>query len=261
MRLARVIWAFGRAALLDETAYRGELLGNVIRSALGIAMAIGGLAVVFAHTRVLGGWTMEQVLVLLGVYYLVNGLVSTVLSPSLNKVVQEVREGTFDYMLLKPAPSLLLASTRRFVVWHVSDVVLGAAVIWVGLARLEANVTLAGAAVFAAAMTAGVAIVYAIWLALTTLVFWFVRVENITMIFNLFFETGRYPVEVYPFWLRQLLTFVFPVAFITTVPAQTITGREPLVVLWAAPLIAAAALLAAVRFWRFGLRNYTSASS
>ena len=117
------------------------------------------------------------------------------------------------------------------------------------------------AAVFAAVMVGGVAIVFSIWLALTTLVFWFVRVENITMIFQLFFDTGRYPVEIYPFWLRSLLTFVFPVAFITTVPAQTITGREPLVAIWLAPLIGVVTLLAAARFWRFGLSRYTSASS
>ena len=46
------------------------------------------------------------------------------------------------------------------------------------------------------------------------------------------------------------MTFVFPVAFITTVPAQTITGREPLVAIWAAPLVGAITLLAAARFWQ-----------
>ena len=261
MRILRIVSAFLRAALLKETAYRAELVGNLFRSLTGIVVAIGGLAVVFSHTSELSGWKLEQAMVLLGVYYLVQGIVQTALSPSLNEVVTEVRRGTFDYVLLKPVPSLLLSSTRRFVVWHVADIILGGTVIAIGLIRLEAQITFGVAAVFAAVMVGGVAIVFSIWLALTTLVFWFVRVENITMIFQLFFDTGRYPVEVYPFWLRQLLTFVFPVAFITTVPAQTITGREPLVALWIAPIIGVIALLAAARFWRIGLSRYTSASS
>ena len=261
MRIPRILWAFLRAALLQETAYRAELLGNMVRSVIGIAVAVGGLAVVFSHTSSLSGWTLEQAMVLLGVFYLVQGVVQTALSPSLNEVVTEVRKGTFDYVLLKPVPSLLLSSTRRFAVWHLADVALGGTVIAVGLIRLEAQITVGIAAVFFAVMVGGVAIVFSIWLALTTLVFWFVRVENITMIFQLFFDTGRYPVEIYPFWLRQLLTFVFPVAFITTVPAQTITGREPLVAIWAAPLVGVVTLLAAARFWRIGLSRYTSASS
>ena len=261
MRILRILWAFLRAALLKETAYRAELLGNLVRSVIGIAVAVGGLAVVFSHTSALSGWTLDQAMVLLGVYYLVQGVVQTTLSPSLNEVVTEVRKGTFDYVLLKPVPSLLLSSTRRFVVWHLADVLLGATVIAIGLIRLEAQITVGIAAIFFAAMLGGIAIVFSIWLALTTLVFWFVRVENITMIFQLFFDTGRYPVEIYPFWLRQMLTFVFPVAFITTVPAQTITGREPLVAIWAAPLVGVVALLAAARFWRIGLSRYTSASS
>lgn len=261
MRILRIVSAFLRAAILKETAYRAELVGNLFRSVINIGVAVGGLAVVFSHTSELSGWRLEQAMVLLGVYYLVQGIVQTALSPSLNEVVTEVRKGTFDYVLLKPVPSLLLSSTRRFVVWHVADVMLGGAIIAIGLIRLEAQITFGVAAVFAGVMVGGIAIVFSIWLALTTLVFWFVRVENITMIFQLFFDTGRYPVEIYPFWLRSLLTFVFPVAFITTVPAQTITGREPLVAIWLAPLIGVLTLLAAARFWRIGLSRYTSASS
>ncbi len=261
MRLMGIAWTFFRAALQQESAYRAELLGNLVRSALNLGAAIGGFAVVFAHTEKLGDWTLAQTLALLGVFYIVQGLVGVSLSPSLNKVVQEVREGTFDYILLKPVPSLFLASTRQFVVWHLADALLGLAVLTVALARIEDGPTPLGVLLFLVLLGAGMAIVYAIWLALSTLVFWFVRIENLTMIFYLFFQTGRYPVEIYPFWLRQLLTFVFPVAFITTVPAQTLTGRDPTWMVWAGPVVALAAVLAAARFWRFGLSRYTSASS
>ena len=261
MRLLAIIWAFVRAAVEQEVAYRAELLGNLVRSLIGIGTTIGGIAVIFAHTRTLGGWSLDQALALLGIFTMVNGLVASVLSPSLNKVVEEVRDGTFDYILLKPVPSLFLASTRRLVVWHVADVLLGLAILLLALTRLEVAASGWGLAMFGLVMASGLTIVYAIWLALTSLVFWFVRVENITMIFNLFFQTGRYPVEVYPIWLRQVLTFVFPVAFITTVPAQTITGREPAVFLWLAPLIAALSVMVAIRFWHLGLSRYTSASS
>ena len=261
MRLGRIAWAFFRSAVQQELAYRADFFGNIVRSVLGLGTAIGGLAVVFSHTNSLGDWNFEHMLGLLGVFFVIQGFVAMFMSPSLNKTVEEVREGTFDYILIKPVPSQFIATTRRFVIWHITDIVLGLAIITVALARLDEAVSWIQVMLFLAMLISAISIVYAIWLSLTTLVFWFVRIENVTMIFNLFYETGRYPVEIFPFWLRQALTFVFPVAFITTVPAQAITGREASWLTWIAPLIAFTAVLAASKFWQIGLSRYSSASS
>ena len=261
MRLGRIAWAFFRSAVQQELAYRADFFGNVVRSVLGIGTALGGLAVVFSHTDSLGDWSFEHMLGLLGVFYVVQGFVAMFMSPSLNKTVEEVRDGTFDYILVKPVPSQFIATTRRFVLWHVTDIVIGVSVIAIGISRLDAGVSVLGLALFLAMIVTAIAIVYAIWLSLTTLVFWFVRIENVTMIFNLFYETGRYPVEIFPFWLRQALTFIFPIAFITTVPARAITGRETSWLTWVAPAVAIIAVLAASKFWRVGLSRYSSASS
>ena len=261
MRLARIAWAFLRSAVQHELAYRADFFGNVVRSLLGTGTAFGGLMVVFSHTESLGDWSFPQMLGLLGVFYVVQGVMAVFMSPSLNKTVEEVREGTFDYILVKPVPSQFIASTRRFVLWHVTDVALGVAIIVIAASRLEDEVSLIDVLVFLAMIFTALSIVYAMWLSLTTLVFWWVRMENVTMIFNVFYETGRYPVEIFPFWLRQALTFIFPVAFITTVPARAITGREASWLTWIAPVVAIVVVLAASKFWRIGLSRYSSASS
>ena len=62
-------------------------------------------------------------------------------------------------------------------------------------------------------LLAGGVIVYSFWLILATLSFWFVRVENILVIFQSMYEAGRWPVSLYPGWLRFALTFLVPVAF------------------------------------------------
>ena len=261
VRLGRIAWAFFRSAVQQELAYRADFFGNVVRSLLGIGTAVGGMAVIFSHTDSLGDWSFDHMLGLLGVFYVILGFVAMFMSPSLNKTVEEVRDGTFDYILVKPVPSQFIATTRRFVLWHVTDIVLGFAVIVVAIRRLDVTLSVMVVAVFLAMIVTAISIVYAIWLGLTTLVFWFVRIENVTMIFNLFYETGRYPVEIFPFWLRQALTFIFPIAFITTVPARAITGREASWLTWAAPVVAVVAVLAASKFWRIGLSRYSSASS
>ena len=66
---------------------------------------------------------------------------------------------------------------------------------------------------------------------------------------------------VYPFWLRGGLTFVIPLAFAITVPAETISGR----IEWGWLLVAmgAAGLMFVITrlIWRWGIRNYSGASA
>jgi ABC-2 type transport system permease protein len=61
--------------------------------------------------------------------------------------------------------------------------------------------------------------------------------------------------------LRILLTFIVPIAFMTTFPAAALIGKLEPIYLAIAPLMAAALLFASRSFWRFALRSYTSASS
>ena len=75
------------------------------------------------------------------------------------------------------------------------------------------------------------------------------------------YETGRFPVTAFGTGLRIVLTFIVPVAFMTTFPAAALLGIIEPIYLALAPVMAAALLFASVAFWRFALRSYTSASS
>ncbi len=110
-------------------------------------------------------------------------------------------------------------------------------------------------------LLAGGVIIYSFWLILATLSFWFVRVENILVIFQSMYEAGRWPVSLYPGWLRFGLTFIVPVAFATTVPAEALTGRLSWETLLGAVALAAVLLLVSRGFWRLGLRHYSGASA
>jgi ABC-2 type transport system permease protein len=75
------------------------------------------------------------------------------------------------------------------------------------------------------------------------------------------YEAGRWPVGIYPPWLRWSLTFLVPVAFATTVPAEALSGRLTVQTLLGAVALAAALLLISRAFWRVGLRRYSGASA
>ena len=134
-------------------------------------------------------------------------------------------------------------------------------VVWSTVSRSSGGSVGGFTAAFAAALAAGGIIVYSFWLMLATLSFWFVRVENILQIFSSMYEAGRWPVSFYPRWLRFILTFLIPVAFATTVPAQALAGRLTWRTLAGAFALGAALLVMSRAFWRIGIRRYSSASS
>ena len=102
---------------------------------------------------------------------------------------------------------------------------------------------------------------YSFWLVVTTGAFWVVRMEHVLELFEGVYQTGRWPVGVYPGWMRYGVTFLVPVGFAVTVPAQAATSR-----LHGGTFALAAGfavlLFAFTRwFWRFGLRRYSGASA
>ena len=261
MSTLRLLWTFFRIGVMGETQYRVNFIIQLFQSLLGLVTALAGLAVVFSYTDTLGGWGPDEVLAVVGVYILVGGMIDVVIQPSLEEFIESVREGTLDYTLTKPEEAQLLVSIQEVDIWEVLNIVLGLGVLGVALGRLGENVGLAEAAAFGVMLLAGGVIVYSFWLILATLSFWFLRVENILVIFQSVYEAGRWPVSIYPAWLRFGLTLIVPVAFAVTVPAEALTGRLDWGTALGAGGLAALLLVVSRLVWRVGLRRYSGASA
>ncbi|MDP9405854.1 MAG: ABC-2 family transporter protein [Actinomycetota bacterium] len=261
MRPLRLVWTFFRISALNELQYRVNFFLQLFQSLVAVATALAVLALVFSHTAQLGGWSRDELLAVLGVHILMGGVIRAAIQPNMQRLIDDVRRGTLDYALTKPADAQLLVSSREFRIWHGVDIVVGAGVLAVATVRVEAAVGVASALGFAVALLLGAVLVYCFWLALTVGAFWIVRMEFIVDLFDGVYQAGRWPVTIYPGWLRIGFTFVVPLAFAVTLPAEGVTGRLDAATL-AAAAVFTAALFAFTRWlWRTGLRRYGGASA
>ena len=183
------------------------------------------------------------------------------IQPSLEQLISSVRDGTLDFTLTKPEDGQLLSSIQSVDIWKLTDVVLGLGILGYAVARMGEHVGLREAVGFVAALFAGGAVVYSFWMILAASAFWFVRVENILMVFQSMYEAGRWPVSIYPGWLRFALTFLVPVAFAVTVPAQALAGTLRWQLLAGSWAFAAALFVAARLVWLRGIKRYEGASA
>ncbi len=261
MHHLKLIWVFVRIAVMNELAYQGNFFVQALQSLVGLATGLIGLAVVFRHTNALGTWRANDLIALLGVYTLVQGIIGVVIQPSLERFISEVKDGTLDFTLTKPVDAQFLVSFKEVQIWKVFDIVLGLILIVAAMVRMGAEISGPALAGFLVALLAGSLIVYSFFIVLATTVFWFIKVENILVIFQSMYVAGRWPIGIYPRWLKYALTFLVPVAFAVTVPTETLVGRLDAMTLLGAVGLAAVGVGFSRWFWLFGVKSYTGASA
>ena len=248
-------------SVAQAMAYRANF---VIEGLFGIAaglLALVPLIVVYGSRRQFGDWDYSSALVVMAYFQALRAILEGIISPSLVDLVQQIRTGSFDYILLKPIDAQAMVSASRYEPWKIFDVLfaIGIAVYAFSLrgsAPSGAELAL-GLALFAAGLLA----MYGLWIMCAALAFWVGRLDNLIYLLGAIFDTARWPVAVFPGLWRLFFTFVIPVAVMTTFPAMALLGmlRAQQV---AGTLVGAAILLALGRLvWRAALRSYTSASS
>jgi ABC-2 type transport system permease protein len=259
-RYLKVLSIFYKAAILTDLEYRANFVTNVLLSLLGGAGTVAALVIFFLHTDRIGDWSFHEALIVLGLFQLFIGLVDTFITPNVSDFTEHIRTGTMDFILTKPLNSQFHASLRKINIWRFVDALIGMGLIVYALAHLPSP-SIAQVLMFVILAVCATIMLYALVMLLITSAFWFVQLENVMELIFTFYEAGRFPVTIFPAWMRAVLTFVVPVAFITTVPAAVVLGRLNAEFVLYSIGIAAILFGACVLFWRYAVRHYSSASS
>jgi ABC-2 type transport system permease protein len=190
-----------------------------------------------------------------------GGVIRTTIQPNMERLMGEVQQGTLDFALTRPADSQVMVSIREVRIWQSVDIVVGLVLVAVAVYQLQETLSIGAVVGFVVALLLGAMTIYSFWLMLTTGAFWVVRMDQVVELFQGVYQAGRWPVGIYPGWLRTGLTFLVPIAFAVTVPAEALTGRLTWQTLLAAAMLALLLMFLARRVWRIGLRRYSGASA
>lgn len=259
-RYLRLLGIFWRSAVSVELEYRVNFASSALMSLFWVAWAGVGISVYFRFTDSVAGWTYPELLVVVGLFFAVNGLRQSVFSPNLERMTEYVRNGTLDFLLTKPVDAQFMASFRHLGVYNVLDPVIGLGLAGVGLGLAGRGLGAAEVGAFLVTATAGVLVLYGLTLASMALAVRLVSSEGVDEVAFAFVEASRFPVQLYRRPVQTVLTVV-PVALLTTLPAEALLGRLDPRWLLAAPAIGVLAVVLASIAWRAALRGYSGASA
>lgn len=260
-RYARIASHLARTSIQAQAQYRVDFVIQILLAFFWVFWNVAPLWLIFEIRPDIAGWHFEEAMLVMSAFLILKAMLEGLITPNLIALVDHVRTGTLDFLLLKPVDAQLVVSVSRILPAKSVDFFCGVGIAVWSTAQLDpapAPVRLLAGALM---LLSGALSIYAIWMLLICSAFWFVKIDNLSYLFTSFFDAARWPIAVFRGWVRALLTFVLPIAVMTSYPAMALLGR-----LDAEPALGAAASTAALLVlsrlaWRFSLTRYSSASS
>ncbi|MBP7149699.1 MAG: ABC-2 family transporter protein [Acidobacteria bacterium] len=261
LRYARLFWVQLRASLLALLQYRWDFLTEGVLEILWTATALVPLYVVYGMRADVAGWSYGEALLVVGWFTMLEGIIEGAINPSLTSVVDHIRKGTLDFVLLKPADAQFLVSTARFQPWRGANVLTAIAIFAYAFHLLGRGPSPVGTLAAVLLLACSTVLLYSLWILTVSAAFYVVRIDNLTFLFNSIFDAARWPSSVFRGPVRFIFTFVIPLSLMTTFPARAMLGDLPLRAL-ALAAVGTAVFASGARFvWLRALARYTSASS
>jgi len=232
------------------------LLGKLVR--MGFVFVF--LIALFSHTESLAGFTLTQTLLFFMTFNLVD-IMAQLFLRGIYWIRWLVIEGELDFVLTAPVNPLFRIATRTTDFLDVTTLLPTFAILGLLISRLETNLTLLNLLLYFGLILVGFVIAFAIHVVAAAVAVYTQEVDNLIWIYRDLMAMGRFPVDIYAAPVKLILTFVVPVAVMTSFPAKVLIGVLSWQNIILAFVIAGIFLVGSLKLWNLSLRYYTSASS
>lgn len=260
-KLLRVEWALFKISAINDLQMRLNLFMQFLNDSLWYAVQIILFESIYMHVDQLGGWTLAETRVFLGMLFLVDGLQMVLFAYNFDFFSDKVARGELDLLLLKPVSAQQLFTSQRMQCGYLLNVLLALTWLLWSLTSLPGGFPWNRAWMLLLVVPAASSIFYSMRLIFNLPALLFTHAGYLQDFYFYLFRLGQRPDRLYGPGLRYLILMVVPVAMIASVPTRVLV--DPFDAKLLVGLIAAAAisLFLANRLWHLGLRRYTSASS
>ncbi len=260
-RYIKVYLLFLYTSIASELEYKINIVIDIITAILSLVGSIFLLSIFFQNTEKIGGWNYEEALIIQGIYTILNGITNTWFNPNLTEIVKHIREGTLDFVLIKPIDSQFFISLKKIAPSGFLEIILGVALVFYCIGINQININLGFIILSLTTLLCSIGILYSLWFIISTTTIWFVKTWNATEVLRSFLYVGRFPLNSFSLSIRIFFSIFIPITFITTIPSEVILGLAQLWEILIEIFVFGIFLLVSRRFWLFALKYYTSASS
>ncbi len=224
MSMSRTHMQLIRMAIASRLEHRENIFFQGVLQILNFAFLILFIEIVFSRISTISGWNKEQMQFLGSIAQIISILYSTFLAGGVSYLQEEVRKGTFDFILLKPLDSQLFVSISRFNLVPLMSIT--GPLLWILYLIVQKEVPIIPERIpFALLLIlCGVLIRYSFGLGIAILSFVFTKVSALQSLQTSLFNQSHYPSSIFSGWIKIFLVYVVPVALLANAPTASLTG-------------------------------------
>ena len=226
MREIRIFFMQAKLSLMAASIFRANFILMLIQSIINTLLHVACMNFIYGSVEEIGGWSQEEMLVLIGTSMVVNQLFRAFVNGNQLRFVEGIADGSFDHMLLRPVGLLYQINTGKVDFSSLLSAVCPAVILAVNLERLGRSVSLWRFLLYLLLCLMGLAILSAFMVCLYSLAFRFVRVSGLNNIYYILMNISEKPQELFS---RRLFLgcflFAIPAIPIANIPVRVMLGR------------------------------------
>ncbi len=252
--------AFFKASLAADIEYRLNFIFLIFAEFVWYSTQLILFEVLYRHTNIIGEWDLTQMRVFIFLVLFIDSIYMILWDPNFSAFTDNVRKGSLDLLLTKPIDSMFMLSSQRLSVSHIPCLfVTAAGLIWALMQLPDFNWFRLLWLILL--IPGGLSVIFCGRFALNCSAILFTRADFLQYIWYSLFRLGLRPDAIYSGFLRFTLIFIIPFSMIASVPARfLLEPAQPWMIAWSL-VLPFLLLFLLKRYWRYCLRQYSSASS
>lgn len=217
---------------------------------------------IYGQVDSIGGWSRGQTTIFLGTFSLLNAINMTIYFFGVNGIPDKIRSGDLDHYLTKPVNPLLRITFENINIGSSPLILLSIGIIVYGLSLTGITVTAGTVLVYTIFVVLMAVMYYNMEIIIRTIPFFIISATSIERLEGAAFDLCmRVPGVLFTGIFKILFYFILPYGIMATIPAQILTNSVSADMIALSAGIVVVFTVFAQWFWRFGLKNYKSASS
>lgn len=248
--------------LMQRMAFKGNFFFLTIAVIAQMFLLIAFAKIIFGFFYDIAGWTFEEIMIIISSYIIIEGLLWATCG-YLSGMDDNIGRGRLDQLLVKPMDIQFSISVWRADPEDWIRVLTGLIILIVSVQKLNLSSGLfLNLGFYILLMFNAFIIIYSFLLAGKTLLFWLVNANSLRYLMEHIIRMSEYPTDIFFHKAVKLFfSIVIPLAFVATIPAKILIHGPKLDLIFYSCLLAVVFFFGSRKFFLYGLKHYSSASS
>ena len=249
--------SFAKASLKEMLVYRFDCIVGIISQLITQVVEIIFIWIVFQNTENLAGWNFKQILLLYGITLLSVGIADFCFDSLYDIGPKYIKNCEFDKILLRPVHPLIsiIGFSKAFTTLGYFG--LGLVLVIIMLVQLAIPITFLFILKIIFFSIVGALIIGAIMTIFSITSFWTYRSNEVIWSAFRIYTFAQYPIDIYNKFIKILITFILPFAFVAYYPTMSYLGFNNYMI-YLSPVVAIILWVIAVKVWNLALNKYRS---